>query len=99
MKISIFGSGAVGRHIDVQLQWANADVSPIARGPHLAAMRDNGPKLLKHGEEDGDPGVPIPTIDAVRALVKQRAQNVGQHQPLARPARATAGPKEYATVR
>lgn len=51
MKICIFGSGAIGGYIGVQLQRANADVSLVARGPHLAAMRDNGVRLLKDGEE------------------------------------------------
>ncbi len=51
MKICIFGSGAIGGYIGVELQRAGADVSLIARGPHLAAMKDNGVKLIKDGEE------------------------------------------------
>jgi len=35
----------------VQLARAGADVSFIARGPHLAAMRENGARLLMDGEE------------------------------------------------
>ncbi|MEX0607210.1 MAG: 2-dehydropantoate 2-reductase [Halofilum sp. (in: g-proteobacteria)] len=51
MKICIFGSGAIGGYIGVELARAGADVSLIARGPHLAAMKENGVKLLKDGEE------------------------------------------------
>lgn len=51
MKICIFGSGAIGGYIGVELLRAGADVSLIARGPHLAAMKESGIKLLKDGEE------------------------------------------------
>lgn len=51
MKICIFGSGAIGGYLGVELLRAGADVSLIARGPHLAAMKENGVKLLKDGEE------------------------------------------------
>lgn len=51
MRICIFGSGAIGGYIGVELQRAGADVSLIARGPHLAAMKANGVKLIKDGEE------------------------------------------------
>lgn len=51
MKICVLGAGAIGGYIGVQLKRADVDVSLIARGPHLAAMQDNGVKLLKNGEE------------------------------------------------
>jgi len=46
MKICIYGAGAIGGYLGVQLKRAGADVSLVARGPHLAAMRANGLKLL-----------------------------------------------------
>jgi 2-dehydropantoate 2-reductase len=46
MKVCIYGAGAIGGYIGVQLARAGADVSLVARGAHLAAMRDNGLKLL-----------------------------------------------------
>ena len=46
MKICIYGAGAIGGYLGVQLARAGADVSLVARGPHLAAMRANGLKLL-----------------------------------------------------
>ncbi len=46
MKICIYGAGAIGGYLGVQLMRAGADISLVARGPHLAAMRANGLKLL-----------------------------------------------------
>lgn len=51
MKICIFGAGAIGGHLAVPLSEAGHDVSLIARGPHLAAIRDNGLKLRIDGED------------------------------------------------
>jgi 2-dehydropantoate 2-reductase len=51
MKICIYGAGAIGGYMGVQLANAGADVSLVARGPHLKAMQDNGLKLLIGGEE------------------------------------------------
>jgi 2-dehydropantoate 2-reductase len=51
MKICIYGAGAIGGYLGVQLARAGADVSLVARGPHLAAMRERGLTLLASGEE------------------------------------------------
>jgi 2-dehydropantoate 2-reductase len=51
MKICIYGAGAIGGYLGVQLARAGVDVSLVARGPHLAAMRASGLKLLIGGEE------------------------------------------------
>ncbi len=51
MRICIYGAGAIGGYLGVQLTLAGEDVTLIARGPHLAAMRQNGLKLLIDGEE------------------------------------------------
>ncbi|WP_374627199.1 2-dehydropantoate 2-reductase [Pandoraea sp.] len=51
MKICIYGAGAIGGYLGVQLARAGADVSLVARGPHLSAMREHGLKLLIDGEE------------------------------------------------
>jgi len=50
-KIAIYGAGAIGGYLGVQLSLAGHDVTLIARGPHLKAMRENGLKLLIDGEE------------------------------------------------
>ncbi len=49
MKICIFGAGAIGGYMGVKLAEAGADVSLVARGPHLAAMQANGLKLIEEG--------------------------------------------------
>jgi 2-dehydropantoate 2-reductase len=46
MKICIYGAGAIGGYLGVKLALAGADVSLVARGAHLAAMKANGLKLL-----------------------------------------------------
>lgn len=50
MKIAIFGAGAIGGLLGARLCQAGADVTLIARGPHLAAMQENGLTLLSGGE-------------------------------------------------
>jgi 2-dehydropantoate 2-reductase len=51
MRICIYGAGAIGGWLGVQLSLAGEDVTLIARGPHLQAMQKNGLKLLIDGEE------------------------------------------------
>ena len=51
MKICIYGAGAIGGYLGVEFMRAGADVSLVARGAHLAAMRQNGLKLLIGDEE------------------------------------------------
>jgi 2-dehydropantoate 2-reductase len=51
MKICIYGAGAIGGYIGVMLKRAGADVSLIARGSHLEAIKKNGLKLQIKGEE------------------------------------------------
>ncbi len=50
MKVAIFGAGAIGGFLGVRLTRAGADVTFIARGPHLAAMQANGVTLRSEGE-------------------------------------------------
>src|SRR5207244_1402313 len=51
MKICIYGAGAIGGYLGVQLARLGVDVSLVARGAHLAAMKQNGLKLLIGDEE------------------------------------------------
>jgi len=51
MKICIYGAGAIGAYLGAQLAETDCDVSFIARGPHLAAMRKHG-LTLRIGEEE-----------------------------------------------
>jgi 2-dehydropantoate 2-reductase len=51
MKICIYGAGAIGGYMAVCLKEGGADVSLVARGPHLEAIRAEGLKLLIDGKE------------------------------------------------
>jgi 2-dehydropantoate 2-reductase len=51
MKIGIFGAGAVGGYLAVDLARAGHEVTCIARGSHLEAMRAKGLTLRIGGEE------------------------------------------------
>jgi len=50
MKICIYGAGAIGGYLGVELITAGYDVTLIARGDHLEAMRANG-LTLEIGDE------------------------------------------------
>ena len=50
MKVCVFGAGAVGGHLAAKLAAAGHDVSVVARGAHLEAMRANGITLI-HGRD------------------------------------------------
>jgi len=55
MKIAVMGSGGVGGYFGGRLAQAGCDVTFIARGAHLAAMREHG---LKIESPSGDIHVP-----------------------------------------
>ena len=48
MKIAIIGAGAIGGLVGVKLALAGEDVTFMVRGANLAAIRDNGMKLIEH---------------------------------------------------
>jgi len=52
MKICVFGAGAIGGYLAVRLANAGQDVSVVARGPNLAAIRDKGMRLRIGGAEE-----------------------------------------------
>lgn len=52
-KVCVFGAGAIGGYLAASLAEAGADVSIVARGPHLEAIRAHGLKLRKGGAERG----------------------------------------------
>ena len=45
MRICVFGAGAVGGHLATRLAAAGCSVSVVARGAHLAAIRERGLEL------------------------------------------------------
>ena len=65
MKVCIFGAGAIGGYMGVKLAKAGADVSLVARGPHLAAMQAKGLTLIEEGETTT---VPVTASDDPAAL-------------------------------
>jgi 2-dehydropantoate 2-reductase len=68
-RICVFGAGAIGGYIGARLAKAGeADVSLVARGPHLAAMQANGLTLKQGGE-----------AFAVRPRLAERGEELG-HQ-------------------
>ena len=42
MRICVYGAGAIGGHLAVRFSRGGADVSVLARGPHLAAIQRDG---------------------------------------------------------
>lgn len=68
MKICIFGAGAIGGYMGAKLAQAGADVSLVARGPHLKAMRENGLRLI---EEEGETTVKVTASDNAADLGPQ----------------------------
>lgn len=68
MKICIFGAGAIGGYMGAKLAQAGADVSLVARGPHLAAIKANGLRLI---EEDSDQTVSVTASDNAADLGEQ----------------------------
>ncbi len=52
MKVCIYGAGAIGGYLEAGLsEVEGVELSLIARGPHLAAIREKGLKLLIGGKE------------------------------------------------
>lgn len=60
MKICIYGAGAIGGYMGALLHRAGAEVSLVARGAHLEAMRCNGLTLLMG---DGEYKARLPCSD------------------------------------
>ena len=49
MRVCVYGAGAIGGHLAVRLARGGAEVSVLARGPHLAAIQHDG--LTVHTSE------------------------------------------------
>jgi len=52
VKLCIFGAGAIGGYLGVKLARSGVDVSLVARGPHLEAIRKNGLTLVSEVRTD-----------------------------------------------
>jgi 2-dehydropantoate 2-reductase len=54
-RIAIFGAGAIGGLVGAKLALTGADVTLVARGPHLAAIQANGLTLISDGQRHQAP--------------------------------------------
>jgi 2-dehydropantoate 2-reductase len=94
MKICIYGAGAIGGLLGAKLARAGEEVSLIARGAHLEAIRSRGLKLIGPEEEfvvrprSGDSAADIGAQDYVVLALKAPAVGgiVDRLQPLLGPA-------------
>jgi 2-dehydropantoate 2-reductase len=50
-RVCIYGAGAIGGYMGAMMAKAGMDVSLVARGPHLAAIKERGLRLRIRGEE------------------------------------------------
>ncbi len=93
MKICIYGAGAIGTHLAVNLKQAGYDVSVIARGAHLMAIREKGLTLISNNIENNvrlpasnnpdDLGIQDVVIIALKS--HQAWEVAGQMKPLLGP--------------
>ena len=95
MKICVVGAGAIGGLMGAKLALAGEDVTLIARGAHLEAIRQNGLKLI---EEDGTEHV-ARQVKATSRLNEAGAQDIvilalkaHQVEPIAKDLPALFGP-------
>jgi 2-dehydropantoate 2-reductase len=51
MKVCVVGAGAIGGYLGAKFARGGADVSLVARGAHLAAMRQNGVRVIADDDE------------------------------------------------
>jgi 2-dehydropantoate 2-reductase len=65
MRFAVLGAGAIGAYVGAALARGGADVTLIARGTHLAAMRDNGVRVLS---PRGDFSAHPPVTDDLAAV-------------------------------
>ncbi|MGE5146035.1 MAG: 2-dehydropantoate 2-reductase, partial [Candidatus Eiseniibacteriota bacterium] len=68
MKLAVYGAGAIGGYMGAGLARAGVDVSLIARGPHLEAIRANG---LTVRSEAGEHTVRVTATEDPAALGPQ----------------------------
>ncbi len=68
MKICVYGAGAIGAYLGAMLGRSGVDVSLVARGPHLEAMRADGLRLIM---DDSDSTETVTASDDPGALGEQ----------------------------
>jgi 2-dehydropantoate 2-reductase len=89
MKICVYGAGAIGGHLAARLQRGGADVSVVARGAHLDAIRARG---LEVHAVDGVHHARVTASDDPAALGPQDAVFVTVKAPALPAVAAAIGP-------
>lgn len=83
MRIAVFGAGAIGGYVAAKLAAAGrVDLSIVARGAHLEAVRKDGLRLIEDGEE---------SAYAVRAAADARELGVQDYVVIALKAHSLSG--------
>jgi 2-dehydropantoate 2-reductase len=93
MKVCVYGAGAIGGLLGARLARAGVEVGLVARGPHLAAMRERGLTLQAeegsftvHPAASADPAELGPQDCVIVALKAHQVPGVvGAMQPLLGP--------------
>lgn len=67
-RVAVYGAGAIGGYLAVRMAAGGAEVSLVARGPHLAAIKENG---LTLESEAGRETVRLPASDNPADLGEQ----------------------------
>ncbi|HEY1933182.1 MAG TPA: 2-dehydropantoate 2-reductase [Acetobacteraceae bacterium] len=89
MRVCVYGAGAIGGHLAMRFARGGAEVSVVARGPHLAAIQANG--LTVHAV-DGQFNVRVHAADDPAALGPQDAVVVTVKAPSLPQVAAGIGP-------
>ena len=93
MKVCVYGAGAIGGYLAVELALSGQEVCVVARGDHLAAIQRSGLALLIRGEKktarvlaSSDPRV-LGVQDIVICALKahQAYESAGEFAPLLGP--------------
>jgi 2-dehydropantoate 2-reductase len=97
-RICVFGAGAIGSHLATRLALGGAEVSIVARGPHLDAVRERGITLRAHDgvrnvrvQAESDPAAIGPVdavivttkVPALPSVARAIAPLLGPHTPVA----------------
>jgi 2-dehydropantoate 2-reductase len=65
LKVGIVGAGAIGGFLGARLARSGVDVTLVARGPHLKAMRESGLRVI---DSSGEWTVPVEATDDFTAM-------------------------------
>jgi 2-dehydropantoate 2-reductase len=89
MKFLVAGAGAIGAYLGARMAQAGQDVTLFARGPHLAAMRERGVRVISaEGDFEAHPRVVGSLADAGPAdviILGVKAHSLTQLAPQIKP--------------